>query len=411
MTGSEEGWVGSFLPLAAAIGPLGAAILADKLGRKKSLLVGVIPFIVAYSINIFAANVPLLYLSRFLCGLGVGIIFTVVPMYVGEIADDEVRGALGSFMQLFIVIGLLFSYALGPYLPIKTFNIILISPPVIFFVLFFFFIPDTPYYLVKSAKHEEALEALIRLRGNLKTLAQKELEVVKVQVEIDVNNKASFMDIFKTKSTKMALFLALNLVAWQQLSGINIVLFYTQGIFTDAGVPLAPEICTIITGVVQIASSALTPLLVERLGKRFLLIQSAIGMGIAQGVLAFFFYLKDDKGSDVSSIGWLPILCLVVFIITYCLGFGPLPWAVMGELFPGNVKSAASSATASICWVFGFFITNYFGILSNLVGKSGSFGLFSVFCFFSFGFVFKFVPETSGKSFNEIQEILGGGRK
>ncbi|CAG9861810.1 unnamed protein product [Phyllotreta striolata] len=411
MSASEEGWVGSFLPLAAAIGPLGAAILADQLGRKKSLLISALPFIAAFVINSFATNVWMFYLSRFLCGLSIGLVFTVLPMYIGEISDDEVRGSLGSFMQLFIVIGLLFSYALGPYLPVTTFNIILVVPPVVFLLLFSIFIPETPYYLIKSGRDDDALRALLQLRGNEQSLAQKELEVIKVQVEVDQSNKATFVDIFKSKSTKTALFISLNLVAWQQFSGINIVLFYTQSIFTDAGVPLAPEICTILTGVLQIIASALTPLLVERLGKRILLMQSGIGMGVSQGALALFFYLKDDRGSDVSSIGWLPILCLAVFIVTYCLGFGPLAWAVMGELFPGNVKSTASSATASFCWVLGFFITNYFGLVSEAVGKSGSFGLFAGCCFLSFGFVYKYLPETAGRSFAEIQELLGGQRK
>lgn len=412
ITTSEEGWIGSFLPLAAAIGPLGGGVLADVIGRKTTLLVGTIPFIVAYILNVFATSVLFFYVSRFLCGLAVGIIFTTLPMYIGEIADDECRGSLGSFMQLFIVIGLLFSYALGPYMSIFLFNIILIVPPVLFLLLFFFFIPESPYFLLQAGKINEALGASIRLRGMNKSMVSKELEVMKVQVEQEQKNKGSFFDIFKSKGLRKAIMISVGLVTWQQLSGINIVLFFAQSIFTDAGVSLAPELCTIIIGIVQIFASGCTPLLVERWGKRFLLILSAIGMGIAQGVLAFFFYLKDDQKSDVSSLGWLPILSLIVYIITYCLGFGPIPWAVMGELFPGNVKSVASSATASMCWILGFLVTNYFGILTGLIGKSGCFGMFTACCFIAAAFVYKYVPETTGKNVHEIQYLLGGlGRR
>ncbi|CAG9836628.1 unnamed protein product [Diabrotica balteata] len=409
---SQEGWVGSFLPLAAAIGPIGGGIMADMIGRKKSLLVATLPFLLAFLLNIMASAVFYFYVSRFLCGLGVGMIFTVLPMYIGEISDDEVRGSLGSFMQLFIVIGLLFSYGLGPYLPVKTFNIILLFPPVIFIVIFLLFIPDSPYYLIQSDNSETALEALIKLRGGNKSLAQKELEVIKLQVEEDLKSKSSFTGTFKTifssKPLKMALFLALALVSWQQLSGINVVLFYSQNIFTDAGVSIPPEICTIIIGIVQVLASGTTPLLVEKWGKRFLLMFSGIGMFISQGVLTYFFYLKDNQHKDVSSIGWVPILSLVVFIITYCLGFGPLPWAVMGELFPGNVKSVASTATASFCWILGFLLTNYFGAVAEVIGKSGSFGFFTICCLLSAIFTFKFLPETAGKSLNEIQALLAG---
>ncbi|CAH1969198.1 unnamed protein product [Acanthoscelides obtectus] len=407
LTASEEGWVGSFLPLAAAVGPFAGGFMVDRIGRKKTLLVATVPFIAAFFINIAPSSVTYLYLSRFLCGLGVGSIFTVIPMYVGEIADDETRGPLGSFMQLFIVIGLLFSYALGPYLSIKLFNIILLAPPIAFMVVFFLFIPESPYYLIKAKNEGGAEDALAKLRGKSKDAVRKEIETIKALVADAEANKATFFDIFKSKGLTMALFLSVSLVACQQLSGINIILFYAQDIFTDAGVSLAPEICTIIIGIVQIAASGATPIMEKRFGKRFLLMLSGIGMGLSQGVLAYFFHLKDG-GKDVSNIGWIPIACLVVYIVTYCLGFGPLPWAVMGELFPGNIKSAASTVTASGCWVLGFLLTKYFGMVANMIGKDGSFGFFAGCCFVAAAFTYKLVPETSGKSFQEIQEILNG---
>ncbi|XP_028140935.2 facilitated trehalose transporter Tret1 [Diabrotica virgifera virgifera] len=411
LTDTQEGWIGSFLPLAAAIGPIGGGVLADIIGRKKTLLLGTLPFIVAYILNIFAKSVFIFYIGRFLSGIGVGIIFTVLPMYIGEISDDDVRGSLGSFMQFFIVIGLLFSYAIGPFVSIATFNIILVIPPVLFMIIFLIFIPDSPCYLLQTKNTKDALEALIRLRGREISFVQKEMEVMKVQVEKEQRDKGNFFDIFKCKGLRTALFLSVGLVAFQQLSGINIILFYSQNLFTDAGVALAPEICTIIIGVVQIIASGCTPLLVEKWGKRYLLLLSGVGMALSEGVLAFFFYLKDDKQSDVSSIGWLPIASMVVYIITYCLGFGPLPWAVMGELFPGNIKSVASSATASMCWILGFFITNYFGLLTQLIGKSGSFGFFTGWCLIAIAFVYKFLPETTGKNVHEIQYILSGGSR
>ncbi|KAJ8977239.1 hypothetical protein NQ317_003814 [Molorchus minor] len=353
LTASEEGWVGSLLPLGAAIGPFMAGIAADKFGRKKTLLVASVPFILAFVLNILASDVKYFFASRFLCGLAVGSVFTVIPMYIGEIADDEVRGSLAD-------------------------------------------------------QREAAEKSLSKLRGKPINDIQKELEAIRSTVEEALANKASFFDIFKSRGLKMALFLSVGLVAMQQFSGINIILFYTQDIFTDAGVSLPPEICTIAIGVVQILASAATPVLVDRKGKRFLLLLSAVGMGLSQAVIAYFFYLKDDKHSDISAIGWIPIVSLIVYIVTYCLGFGPLPWAVMGELFPGNIKSVASTVTASGCWVLGFLLTNYFGMVTGLIGKSGSFGIFSVCCVIATVFTYKLVPETSGKSLQEIQDILNG---
>lgn len=364
----------------------------------------------AFGMCAFGAHVHWFFIARLFCGLAVGGVFTVLPMYIGEISDNEVRGQLGSFMQLFIVLGLLLSFVVGPFISIKAFNILCLAVPIAFLVIFFLWIPESPYYLVQIDQRDEAEQALMKLRAKGKDGIQKELEEIKSNVDEAFANKASFMDIFKSKGLTRALIISVGLVALQQFSGINIVLFFAQTIFTEAGSSLSPEICTIIIGVVQVLASAATPALVEKRGKRMLLLISAVGMALSQGALAFFFYLKEG-GKEVSNLSWLPVASLVFYIITYCLGFGPLPWAVMGELFPGNVKSVASTATAAGCWILGFLITNYFGLVADLIGKSGSFGIFGFCCVLAGLFVFKFVPETSGKSLQEIQDILNGVSK
>ncbi|KAL3269492.1 hypothetical protein HHI36_008559 [Cryptolaemus montrouzieri] len=405
LTADEESWVGSLLPVGAAIGPFFAGIAADKIGRKKSLLLAIIPFLIAFGLACITKTVLYLFILRFLCGLGVGIVFTVLPMYIGEIADDDVRGQLGSFLQLFITFGLTFSYAAGPYLDIKTFNLICLVVPLLFIILFSIFIPESPYYLIQIDKEEAAENSLMKLRSATAKSVSSELHEIKKSVEDAKANKAGFLDIFATKSLTKAFVISLSLVFFQQLSGINVIIFYAQDIFKDAGSTLAPEISAILIGVVQILSSGLTPILVEKSGKRLLLLVSAVGMTLSLAVLAYYFYLLERK-EDVSSISWLPIVCLISFIIVYCLGFGPLPWAVLGELFPGNVKSIASTCTASFCWAIGFLITKYFSLVADQIGKSCSFGIFSLFCLFAANFVLLYLPETTGKSLQEIQELL-----
>lgn len=329
--------------------------------------------------------------------------FTVLPMFVGEISEDSVRGALGSFMQLFITFGLLFSYGIGPYTTIEHFNLACVAIPLLFLFIFFMYVPESPHYLIGIGDKEAAERALQKLRCS--NNVDKELETIKRNVEESLANKASFFDIFKSKGLTKALIISLALVTFQQFSGINVILFYTQTIFEATGSTIPPEISTIVTGIVQIIGSFLTPIFVEKKGKRFLLLCSAIGMTISEIVLGIYFYLKEhDK--DVQPIFWLPIVCLVVYMLTYCSGFGPLPWAVMGELFPSNVKSSASTVTASFCWILGFFITKFFANMVDLVGTSGSFWFFSICCVLAGLFVYKILPETSGKSLQEIQEIL-----
>ncbi|XP_030761676.1 facilitated trehalose transporter Tret1-like [Sitophilus oryzae] len=409
VSADDSGWIGSLLPLGAALGPFLAGALSDKIGRKRTLLYGNLPFIVGLVLNIMATSVNYFLLSRFLCGIAVGLTFTVLPMYVGEIAEDEIRGALGTLLQLFTTLGLLFSFGVGPYTTFTTFNVACLVVPVVFLVTFFLFIPESPYFLLQAGNEDEAEAALMKLRSTTEVQdVKRELDDMKSSVADALANKSSFGDIFKNKGLTRAYILANGLLVFQQVSGINIVLFFAQSIFQDAGVALAPEICTIAIGTVQVVASGASSVLIDRSGKRFLLMLSALGMAVSQMVLAYFFHLKDDKGEDVTSLSWLPICCLVGYIITYCLGFGPIPWAVMGEMFPANVKSVASTATAATCWFFGFLITKYFGIVAALIGKSGSFGVFGVCCVVGFVFVYKFLPETSGKSLQEIQDILNG---
>ncbi|XP_025831249.1 facilitated trehalose transporter Tret1-like, partial [Agrilus planipennis] len=410
ITPSEESWIGSLLPLGAGIGPFAAGFFLDKIGRKKTILASNVPFLVAFIMFAVCSEVKYFFIGRFLCGLAVGGTFTVLPMYVAEISDDAVRGTLASLFQLFIVTGLLFSYAVGPYVPIATFNYICAVLPCIFMVVFFIFIPESPYHLVAIKDDKAASKALAKFRAKSEDDIQKELSTIKGAVEEAMANNGSFFDIFKSKGATKALIISLSLVAFQQFSGINVILFYSQTIFAATGSTIPPDLSSIVIGATQIVASFITPAVVEKKGKRFLLLISGIGMGIAEGVLGYYFYLK-TAGSNVQPIFWLPVACLIVFILAYCSGFGPLPWAVCAELFTSDVKSSASTATASICWLLGFVLTKYFADVSNAIGISNSFYIFALCCFLAALFVYKLLPETSGKSLQEIQDILNGIRR
>ncbi len=223
-----------------------------------------------------------------------------------------------------------------------------------------------------------------------------------------MRNKASPVDLVRSKGNLKALIASAGLIMFQQLSGINVVLFYTQDIFRDTGSDMKPEIATIIIGVVQVVASGLTPIVVKKLGKRIMLLVSAAAMCLSMGLMGLYFYLKENDPETASSISWLPIAALVIYIILYCLGFGPLPWAVLGEMFPSNVKSYASSVVASTCWILGFLITLFFSSLVAAVGSAWSFWLFTICCAAAIPFTFINVFETKGMSLQQIQDKLNG---
>lgn len=155
-------------------------------------------------------------------------------------------------------------------------------------------------------------------------------------------------------------------------------------------------------------ASGLTPIVVKKLGKRIMLLVSAATMCLSMGLMGLYFYLKEHDPETANSISWLPIMALVIYIILYCLGFGPLPWAVLGEMFPANVKSYASSVVASACWILGFLITLFFSSLVAAIGSAWSFWLFTICCAIALPFTFIMVFETKGMSLQQIQDKLNG---
>ncbi|KAL7041414.1 hypothetical protein ACKWTF_000763 [Chironomus riparius] len=244
---------------------------------------------------------------------------TAQTMYVGEIASDECRGALGSFMQLGIVIGILYVYCVGPYVSFQSYQCYCLIIPIAF-VATFFFMPDSPHYYIQKGQEENAVKSLKFLRGKSTEGVQQELDEIRATVEESMKNKATVRDVFANAANKKAFIISAGLLTFQQLSGINVVLFYCQSIFETAGSSLKPAIATIIVGAVMVFSSGLTPVIVDRLGRKVILLFSAAGMTLSLALLGLFFLLDHNKSPIAESIKWLPIVSLIAFVFVYCVG-------------------------------------------------------------------------------------------
>lgn len=405
----EASWIGSLVPMGAIFGCFAAGILVEKIGRKKGLLFSTVPFLIGWILVASARSIYQLYVARLIFGFALAVPFTILPMYIGEIAETSIRGSLGSFLQLFITIGLLFSYAIGPYVSYMVLWIACGSLPIIFFISFMF-MPESPYYLLGKGQKEDAINALARLRGKSTTSVQKEADEMQATVDAAFRTQTTLADLFKVKANFKALLFTCALVSFQQLTGINVVLIYAEGIFKSTGTSLSTSLSTIILGVVQVLASAVTPLVIERLGRRILLVISGVGTAVTLGALGLFFFLKDVQHDDVESISWLPVVSLVIYISLYSIGWGPLPWAVMGEMFASDVKAKASGITVFVCWGLAFIITKFFSNIETVFGTHTAFWIFSACCVIAVLFAVLILPETKGKSLQEIQDELNGIR-
>lgn len=407
ITENEESWIGSLLPLGAAVGSLPFGILADKIGRRYTILFLGLPHLVCYLILSFAGDISLYYVARILAGISVGASYTVLPIYIGEVAAKETRGGLASSLNIFITGGDLIPYMIGPYLPVRWFNVILVVFPVLFLVSFAFFSPETPYYHVIKKDEKAAENCLIRLRSKPAKHIQEELQEIKESVERDGdNNFAGLLKALKEPNVRRGIIISLALIAFQQLSGITPILLYTETLFEATGSSLPASESSLILGAVQFVISFVAPALVDKTGRKPLLLLSGFGMFVAEAALGTYLYLQDNTEVDLEGITWLPIVSLVVYIIVYNCGFGPLPYTIIAEVFPSNVKGAASSACSFVCWVLAFLISLYFSDISDLLGISGTFWLFSGFCLISVVYVLICVPETKGKVSRRYKKFL-----
>ncbi|KAF2879593.1 hypothetical protein ILUMI_26575 [Ignelater luminosus] len=403
------GWIGSFATLGAMVMCFPIGFMCEKLGRKAAMLLLTIPFIIGWLLIIFANSLIMIYIGRFICGMAGGAFCVSAPMYTSEIAEKEIRGALGSYFQLLLTVGILFSYIMGLAVDPKTYTIVLAVIPLVFAAAFFFE-PETPVYRMKQKREAEARESLLRLRGSAYDV-DAELKEIKTTLEEEENNHISFSESFKKRSTKLATLICFSLMFFQQASGVNAVIFYTSSIFESAGSKLDPKIATIIVGVIQCVSTFIASLIVDRLGRRILLLGSALCMAIAGTLLGIFFTLKEREIVDadtITTLGFLPILALSIFMVVFSLGFGPIPWMISSELFPSEIKSVAISAAGTFNWFIAFLITKFYLNLKNAVGGDVTFYIFSVVSVVGTIFVFFVVPETKGKSLDQIQRELNG---
>lgn len=399
----EYGWIGSLMTIGAACVCLPIGILIDVLGRKMSMLLLVFPFTLGWALIIWATNIGMLYAGRYIVGVSGGAFCIAAPIYTGEIAEKEVRGSLGSYFQLMITIGILFVYAVGSGVNVYVLSIICGVIPLIFGGVFFF-MPETPMYLVSRGKEQEAKKSIRRLRGNAFDV-DSELITLQLEHQNNVANKLPITQAFTTTAAKKALTISMMLMFLQQVCGVNAVIFYTSKIFEDANSGISGSDGAIIVGVMQVVFTFIATLTVDRLGRRILLLISEIAMAICCILLGVYFYIaKDPSNKDtVNNLSWLPLFSLCVFIAAFALGFGPIPWMIIGELFPPGIKGIAGSISGTFNWILAFVVTKTFTLMSDDV----PFWVYGGFSIAGIVYIFFFVPETKGKSLTQIQQMLG----
>lgn len=361
-----------------------------------------VPLVTSWIIIGVANSVALIYVSRVLCGLSYGFSYSVLPMYLGEIASDRIRGSISTLLTVMAKMGVLYAYSIGPYVSVRVMAWLAIIPPALF-VVTFVWLPESPYYLIGKNELENAKKSLSRLRQS--SAVDEEFERMSLAVKKSEENKGTFHELFFNKGNRMSLIIILGLAIAQQLCGSQAVISYSETIFKRVGSTLGASESTIILGVVQLVSSAVSFSVVDIVGRRPLLLISVIGAGICNTIVGLYFFLE-RLDFDVISIAWLPMLAIMIFIVAYTIGMATVTFAILGEIFPKNLKSVAGPAFTITGGAFSILVAKLFQIVSDDLGSDYTFWGFALFTFLFVPFVWFLIPETKGKPLDVILDEI-----
>ena len=398
------GWAASSAIWGCVFGALFAGALSDKYGRKKVLLLSGLLFTLSALGSAIPDNLTQFVMARFIGGLGVGSASMLSPLYISEIAPAKIRGMLVTLYQLAIVFGINIIYIVN-YLIANThdqvwnvqlgWRYMLGSegiPAILFFILLFF-VPESPRWLVKENRSEEALKILNQINRPEET--HRILEEIKETVN---EEKGSFLDLFKPGIRK-AMVVGSVLAFFSQVTGINAIIYYAPEIFKQVGFGSESALFqTMIIGFVNMLFTLVAIRLIDYWGRRTLLIWGLFGIVSCLLGMGMFFYFEITSGP-------LLLLFILGFIASFASSLGPIPWVLISEIFPTKTRGTAMSFSIVILWLGVVLITQFFPVLLSLFGGAFTFWIFMINALILLIFTLILIPETKQKTLEEIQEI------
>lgn len=415
---ATEGWFVSSALVGCIIGVSFSGDLSDRIGRKKMLMLAAILFLLSAIGSALSSGFTLLILARMLGGMGVGVASIVAPLYISEIAPANVRGRLVTFYQLAITAGILVAYltnagllsfslsyrgsGLGDIL-----NLVLVKEvwrgmlglgtvPALLFFTGLCFVPESPRWLIQQGKNNEGIAILAKITN----MASAQKDALLIQ-NTKSQEKGSYKEVFSPAMRK-PLLIGLLLPLFSQFSGINAVIYYGPRILSDAGINITNALLgQIIFGIANFLFTIIAIWKVDKMGRRPLYIAGSLGATVCLAFTGICFY-----AGATSSISL--VISIILFLACFAFSIGPLKFVIASEIFPTKIRGRALALSIMVMWIADTIVGQLTPMFLGSVGPAATFWFFSACCLLSFWVVYKMVPETKGKSLEEVQEIWAG---
>ncbi len=404
----------SWVTLGAMIAALAAGMAADRFGRRPVLLAAGLLFIVGAGVQALTPGVEILVLGRLVTGFGIGFASVIAPLYAAEMAPARIRGRIVSSYQLAITFGIFLAYLVSDLLDSAEWRtmFLLAAIPGVLLLIGAMVAPESARWLVKVGRKDKARESMAKVTEP----DQVDSELGKVEAQISeeaAEGEASWSEVFSPRVRK-ALIVGVGLSIFQQITGINAIIYYANTIFESAGL-VSTQSQTAATlyavGLTNVLATFIAVAYIDRFGRRPLLLMGLTGMFVSLCAVGLGFATQSsaDPAAGASIVGIITIAGLVVFIASFAFSLGPVVWTIISEIYPSHVRGKAVSFATAANWGAAFLVAQFFLTLTGGIGDSATFFLFAGMCVLGFIFVWRYVPETRGRTLEEIQQMWNKG--
>ena len=400
----------SWVTLGALVGALVAGVMADKIGRRPTLLFAGTLFAIGALIEAFSPGTGVLVVGRLVVGFAVGVASVAAPLYAAEMAPSRLRGMFISGYQLGITFGIFLAYLVDEMMNAADWRLMLgVSAVVgIALVVLILPLPDSPRWYLKAGRKSDARDALVKVAGD----PEPDATIAELEADAADESQASWAVAF-SKRWRTPLIIGVGLALFQQITGINAIIYYADKIFDAAGftsVASQTAATTWAIGAVNVLATLIAVFFVDRLGRKPLLIAGLIGMSLSLTTVGFAFQSLGDISHTASSqgpsdAGTITLVALVVYIASFAFSMGPIVWTIINEIYPREVRGRMVSIATAVNWFSAWLVSQFFLTMVDDLGESVTFWLFAALCVVALVFVWLKVPETKDRSLEEIEQM------